>query len=257
MIFFMDYIKNKLRELEKERGVKILFAAESGSRAWGFPSADSDYDVRFVYTRYKEDYLSVEEYRDVIETPLIQDDFLGVPFDLNGWDLKKALRLGAKSNPVLIEWLVSPIKYIESPEADKILAFAKQAASLQALQYHYHRLAQNSWEQIQQNPENVKVKLYCYALRPALALEWMKVNNAPPPMDIASLANNIDKNLQDEIGKLVAIKSKSKEADVIQSNHLLNEFISSVLESKIEKTILDDSDNIKSANKLFVDFLAN
>ncbi len=66
-----DRIVESLRRIEAEESVRILYACESGSRAWGFPSADSDYDVRFLYVRSRDWYLAVdlEERRDVIERP--------------------------------------------------------------------------------------------------------------------------------------------------------------------------------------------
>jgi predicted nucleotidyltransferase len=112
-------IKKKLEEIEKAENVKIILAVESGSRAWGFESKDSDYDVRFIYIRKTEDYLKLEGNRDVIEWQL--DDLL----DINGWDIQKALRLLYKSNPVLFEWCHSPIVYKENIEAE---AFKKLAA---------------------------------------------------------------------------------------------------------------------------------
>lgn len=105
-------IVRKLREIEKNERIHIILAVESGSRAWGFPSTDSDYDVRFIYIRQKEDYLRLEKTRDVIELPL--DGIL----DINGWDLQKTLRLFHKSNPTLFEWFSSPIVYMETPFAD-------------------------------------------------------------------------------------------------------------------------------------------
>ena len=110
------YIQKKLMETAQKNNIRILFAVESGSRAWGFPSINSDYDVRFVYVRNREDYLSVKPHRDVIEMDLLDDSFLGLPLDLNGWDVRKALQLAVKSNAVLIEWLQSPIKYITDDE---------------------------------------------------------------------------------------------------------------------------------------------
>ncbi|MDO9488483.1 MAG: nucleotidyltransferase domain-containing protein, partial [Sphingomonadaceae bacterium] len=95
-----------LHHLEREHDVTILFAAESGSRAWGFPSPDSDYDVRFVYAHRRDWYLSIEPARrDVIEQAIEAD------LDVSGWDLRKALGLALKPNPVLHEWLMSPIVY--------------------------------------------------------------------------------------------------------------------------------------------------
>src|SRR5947209_3872560 len=102
-----DKIIAKLYEIEKEQSVKILYAVESGSRAWGFASKDSDYDIRFIYVHPIDWYISIEEKRDVIEYPV--KDLL----DFSGWDIRKALQLYKKSNPPLYEWLVSPIVYLE------------------------------------------------------------------------------------------------------------------------------------------------
>jgi predicted nucleotidyltransferase len=102
-------IGRRLRRVEQDHAVRVLFACESGSRAWGFPSRNSDYDVRFIYIRPEDWYLSIdlERRRDVIELP-IEDEF-----DINGWDVRKALKLFVKSNPPLLEWLNSPVVYLE------------------------------------------------------------------------------------------------------------------------------------------------
>ena len=100
-------IKSRLEKVQSEEEVKILYACESGSRAWGFPSNDSDYDVRFIYIRKPEFYLSIDEERDVIEKPILDD------IDLSGWDLKKTLKLFRKSNPPLLEWFQSSIVLIK------------------------------------------------------------------------------------------------------------------------------------------------
>jgi predicted nucleotidyltransferase len=107
-----EEIIQNLKSLEKEENIRILYACESGSRAWGFPSSDSDYDVRFIYVREKDWYLRVDhEYcRDVIEQPI--DNLL----DINGWDLKKAIKLLNKSNPPLMGWFNSPIVYFKNEE---------------------------------------------------------------------------------------------------------------------------------------------
>ena len=84
-------ILQRLSDIEAKYDVKILLAVESGSRAWGFESKDSDYDVRFIYVHRKDWYLSLIEGRDVIEE-LDPDGVL----DLAGWDLKKALLLMGK-----------------------------------------------------------------------------------------------------------------------------------------------------------------
>ena len=108
-----EKIELELERIEKENDVKILFAVESGSRAWGFPSKDSDYDVRFVYIHPVEWYLSIHDKRDVIEYPISDD------LDISGWDIKKALQLFAKSNPALLEWIRSPILQGENVKLKK------------------------------------------------------------------------------------------------------------------------------------------
>ena len=105
-----ETILEKLDEIEKRENIKILHCIESGSRAWGFASPDSDYDVRFIYVRPKEFYLRLDKTRDVIEWQL--DDTL----DINGWDLQKPLRLLHSSTPTLFEWNNSPIVYKTMPE---------------------------------------------------------------------------------------------------------------------------------------------
>ena len=129
-------IISRLREIEGENTVKILYACESGSRAWGFPSSDSDYDVRFVYIRSVESYLSVQKSRDVIEYPEIGK------LDISGWDLQKALLLLRKSNPPLLEWLGSPIVYLEGYSiAAQMRELAAQYYSATASVYHYLHMA--------------------------------------------------------------------------------------------------------------------
>ena len=106
-----EEILRRLDQIEREDDVRIVYACESGSRAWGFESTDSDWDVRFIYVHPRDWYLSIDvgEKRDVIERP-INDEL-----DISGWDLRKALKLLRKSNPPLLEWLSSPIVYKETP----------------------------------------------------------------------------------------------------------------------------------------------
>lgn len=106
-----ERVLDELARIERERNVRVLYACESGSRAWGFASTDSDYDVRFVYVEKPEWFIQVDAGRDVIERPL--DDEL----DISGWELRKTLGLLRKSNPTLLEWLDSPLVYRSEPAA--------------------------------------------------------------------------------------------------------------------------------------------
>ncbi|WP_339158644.1 nucleotidyltransferase domain-containing protein [Paenibacillus sp. FSL W8-0186] len=175
----------QLRQIEREEQVRIIYACESGSRAWGFPSKDSDYDVRFIYVRPVDWYLSIFEKRDVIERPI--SDLL----DINGWDLKKALNLFRKSNPPLLEWLQSPIVYMEEGSAaEQIRELSALTFSPKACMYHYLHMAEGNYREYLQG-ERVKIKKYFYVLRPVLACEWIEKYGTMPPIEFTALTDEL------------------------------------------------------------------
>ncbi len=181
-------ILDQLTELEDREQVRILFAIESGSRAWGFPSPDSDYDARFVYVRPLDWYLTITPGRDVIELP-IEDEL-----DINGWDLKKALGLLLKPNPVLLEWLSSPIRYIWRDEAcQKLIDLARKVGAGVGCVYHYYNLGENLYRRHVKGEDEVKIKRYFYIVRPAMALRWLRMHPGKiPPMNFQELAAGVD-----------------------------------------------------------------
>jgi len=163
-------ILRRLETIEDEDSVRIVYACESGSRAWGFESKDSDFDVRFLYVNRPEWYLSVDWHlkRDVIERPI--SDRL----DLCGWDLKKALGLFYKSNPPLIEWLGSPIVYREdTPVAERMRELLDTYYSPIACLYHYLHMAQGNFREFLQGDQVLRKK-YLYVLRPVIAILWIE-----------------------------------------------------------------------------------
>lgn len=196
-----------LERIEAERGVEVLLAVESGSRAWGFPSPDSDWDVRFIYAHPVEYYLQIRKRRDVIE----ETDGL---LDLSGWDVGKALGLILASNASAIEWLRSPIVYCESPEAEILRQFATRA-TLGGVQRHYFYLARSIWRERFNSLGPVNIKKYFYLLRPSLALRVIRLTGATPPMDLPGLLElaNLDGVLREQIDELVARKAISRELD--------------------------------------------
>lgn len=129
-------IQEKLNEIEQKENVRIIHAVESGSRAWGFASPDSDYDVRFVYVRPKNDYLKLEAGKDTIDREL--DELL----DINGWDIKKVLQHFHKSNATVFEWANSPIIYRTTDEWKAVCEAGSQYFSCKAAMYHYYGTAQ-------------------------------------------------------------------------------------------------------------------
>lgn len=201
-------IQRRLDIIERREGCRILFAIESGSRAWGFPSPDSDYDVRFVYARPVSWYLSLSPGRDVIETP-IEDDM-----DVNGWDLRKALLLVLKSNAVISEWMESPIVYRRDAVAlTQLRRFADRALHPRALTYHYLHLARQQVA-AKLSKDRIALKRYFYALRPALALRFLRTNpGRRPPMHLAALMSEtaLPAATRRKIDELVAIKRQTRE----------------------------------------------
>lgn len=202
-------IQSQLSEVERDFGVRFLFAIESGSRAWGFPSPDSDFDVRFVYAHTPDWYLKISPGRDVIERPLVDD------WDMNGWDIQKAIGLLLKPNPVLLEWLSSPIQYRWDGAACKMLSeFADKHVKPSACLTHYYHLAKKTWDRNIANEVTVNLKKYFYVLRPVLAMRWVRMNpNMLPPMNFQDLVHGTDiaLNLQALIAELLELKAKSSE----------------------------------------------
>lgn len=241
-----------LINLQIKHDVRILFAIESGSRAWGFPSPDSDYDVRFVYVRPKEWYLSVEAGRDVIELPIEGD------MDINGWDLKKALGLLMKPNPVLLEWLSSPVQYIwdESATTD-LIALGKKATFGPACMHHYLNLGTRQWNVYLDGQDTVNLKKYFYVVRPAMVIRWLRMNpNKVPPMNFFDLKNGIDlpNNLSTELDILLEKKSKSKELGEAPRLAIVDQFIKDEFSwgQEAVKTLLKDKpDLMAEADDLF------
>ena len=202
-------IISRLQEIEEKEKVRILYACESGSRAWGFPSVDSDYDVRFIYLRPVEGYLSIKKMRDVIEYAI--NDQL----DIDGWDLQKALLLLRKSNPPLMEWLGSPIIYLEKYSiAAQMRTLVSQYYSATANAYHYLHMAKRNYRDYLKG-ESVWLKKYFYVLRPILAVQWVAQGMGIVPTDFNVLVERLvtDTNLKKEIVALIEAKRQGEELD--------------------------------------------
>ena len=202
-------IDTRLERLFAQEGVTPLLVVESGSRAWGFPSPDSDYDVRFIYLRPRDDYLSLSRMRDVIEQPIVDE------IDLNGWDVRKAFGLLLKSNSVVSEWLESPIRYCEdAPIMTRFRALADACFNPRGFALHYANLGRTSSERWLGEAGEAQVKKYFYALRPALAIRCLRRDpSRRPPMNLQRLIDRaeISAGLQSDIARLVELKAVTNE----------------------------------------------
>jgi predicted nucleotidyltransferase len=222
MTEYTRIIKQELRRIEQEEGVRIVYACESGSRAWGFPSRDSDYDVRFVYVRPVDWYVSIFEKRDVIERPI--DDKL----DISGWDLKKALNLFRKSNPPLLEWLQSPIPYYERYSvAERIRSLSPLTFSPKSCMYHYLNMAKGNFREYLQG-EQVRIKKYFYVLRPILACGWIEKHDSMPLMEFERLVEALipeNSELRNVVEKLLERKKAGDELDLEPRLNPIHEYL--------------------------------
>jgi predicted nucleotidyltransferase len=212
----------RLSRAEREHDVRILLAVESGSRAWGFASPNSDYDARFIYVNRPDWYLSVglEEQRDVIEYPIVGD------LDVNGWDLRKALRLFWKSNPAFMEWIQSPLVYLcRGAFLDGSRALMSDVYSTESGMYHYRSMAKTNYRGYLQS-DLVPLKKYFYVLRPLLAVRWLERFGTPAPIEFDRLLTTVDdRPLLDAIDALLAQKRASPELGLSPQVPAIQDFI--------------------------------
>lgn len=247
-----DVIEKKLSEIEKTENVKIIHCAESGSRAWGFASPDSDYDVRFIYVRPLEHYLRLDKTRDVIEWQL--DDTL----DINGWDLQKALRLLQKSNPTLFEWNNSPVIYRTTEQWKKVSDIINNYFIKKAGVYHYISTAKGNYREYLKG-EKVRLKKYFYVLRPILACKWIMDRQTPPPMLFSKLAEEyLDEDIKPYVDKLLKIKAEAPEitmGDRIDPINLYLEKNMEEISAAAEKMPEEKTGSWQELNRLFLSII--
>lgn len=247
-----ELIQEKLREIEQREECRILLAVESGSRAWGFASPDSDYDVRFIYVRSEKAYLRLDRTRDVIEVP-INDEL-----DINGWDIDKTLRLLHKSNPTVFEWFSSPIIYQTSAFANQFRPIMQKYFSSKAGLWHYLHMAEGNYRDYLRG-EMVRAKKCFYVLRPILACKWILEKGTPPPMLFTDLVKSeLPDDLSETVYQLLDLKMNSPEIKEIpridQLNRYLNTGIVSVKE-QIEKLPDTPVQDWNELNELFFSVL--
>ncbi len=214
-------VPRKLREIEEQYNAEVLWAVESGSRAWGFASPDSDFDVRFIYKRKPADYLKLNPGRDVIELPVDET------WDVNGWDLDKALKLLQKSNPTLFEWLNSPIVYCRTGFRERITPLMEECFSEEKMLYHYLNTARHNIKDFLQG-DTVKPKKYFYAIRPILACIWVREYHSAPPVLFADLAEKVlPREQKPAVEKLLDLKinapEKTEISPIVEINQVLDE----------------------------------
>lgn len=253
-----DEALRRLALAEQEHGVRVLFAVESGSRAWGFASPDSDYDVRFVYIHPTDHYLSIDlsAKRDVIEYPLVDD------MDISGWDIRKALTLMAKSNPSLVEWLQSPLVYRQDEGfRDSMVSLLQSVYSPLSGAKHYFSMAKSNEALLRRGMEegSVKLKKYFYVLRALLAARWILDHRSIPPIEFGKLLELIrtDTPVMVEIEALLKVKRVTSEVGAGKPNQVLDAFIANqfiFLEEAIAVLEKEDRSGVLPSNVVLNEF---
>lgn len=225
-----DQIIAKLHDLRQEKNLHFLHVAESGSRAWGFPSPDSDYDVRGIYIAPTAHYLSIDERKDSFE--YIENQW----FDVGAWDLRKALSLLRKSNAALLEWLHSPTVYLQDAEfVQQFHEIAPPYIQAAPLLHHYRGIANNTLKELDLHGE-IRLKKWFYVLRPLLAARWAVLRGGAPPMVLHDLMADWQPEYHTEILDLIALKSEKDE----QYRHILS--------ANLRRLTLDLADEVANLN---------
>lgn len=249
-----ELVRRKLREIEEQEGVRILHAVESGSRAWGFASPDSDYDVRFIYVRPLEYYLRLETRQDFIDWEL--DETL----DMNGWDLSKTLQHFHKSNATLFEWANSPVVYATSSEWERVRKLSADYFSCKSAMYHYYGTANKNYHEYLKE-EMVKYKKYFYVLRPILACKWIEKKACPPPVLFQALADEaLEDDMKELVQDLVKKKMEMVEAEKGRRIDRLNAYIEdslSYFKKKADGMEDDRNKDWSKLNELFAEIAGN
>ena len=248
-----ELVRIKLKEIEQKENVHILHAIESGSRAWGFASPDSDYDVRFIYVRPMHYYLGLQAKKDFIDWEL--DETL----DINGWDLSKALQHFHKSNATLFEWSNSPVVYYTSSEWAQIRQIVETYFSCKSTLYHYYGTAKSNYKE-HVSGDLVKYKKYFYVLRPLLACIWIEQKKCPPPVLFQNLVDEVlDEDMKPVVSDLLQKKVQMSEADKAPRIHALDDYIEDNLEhfKQLAASMADDrNEDWTALNEVFIQMLS-
>lgn len=243
----MQAIPQIIEQIAADKKVKLLYACETGSRAWGFPSPDSDYDIRFIYMHERDWYLSLYERKDTIE---VMDGDL----DITGWDLRKCLHLLKKSNAALIERFQSPIPYfIDDNFKQSFTGLIQQYYSPIAVFFHHYSLAQKFWEELKDQKE-IKLKSYFYLIRSLLSCYWTTKDDSVLPMDIEGLMTKIDDGRKSELRQLIQLKATVGEKYLHPADANLNEWIQQmfILLEQSQSNLTINSKDSKALNSYFL-----
>ncbi|WP_052504382.1 nucleotidyltransferase domain-containing protein [Rossellomorea aquimaris] len=236
-----------LRCIEIEEGIKILYAVEAGSRAWGYHTDDSDYDVRFIYIRETTAYLDLQETKDVIEKTTHH------AIEYSGWDLSKSLKLLRKSNPSLLEWLTDENVYIEHPTMGVIRKLRDLTFSPNRCLIHYYHMTKRNMEKLKDEP--FSTKKWMTIIRPWLAYEWIMKHRTFPPNGINEMMGHL--NMNGDIKSTITSMVTSRGKEIHNLKHLKDYIMGSLLklDRGLEQSHSNDYHQWGKINETFISIL--
>lgn len=212
-------IQDRLAALQSQHKIRILYACESGSRAWGFPSPDSDYDVRFIYAHDLNWYLSLKARKDTLDLPISEQ------LDMGGWEICKTLNLLKRSNVPLLEWVQSPVVYTATePFLSGLQELCVDNFSPVAAMHHYLSMSQR-YLQACTAGQAVRMKTYFYAIRTTLAGIWIRELGTMPPTELPEMLGITKEDVRDRIRELICIKAGQEESGLHPREALLEEWL--------------------------------
>ena len=245
-----ETIRELITEIEEEYDIVVLFAVESGSRAWGMSSEDSDYDIRFVFKRPLDAYISLKKNKDVIIASYDKDSLKvpakGCVFDFQGFDIHKYLGMMLKSNPSCIEWLKSDIVYTHLGMREKLLEWMLKNVQSKKLFYHYKSMCGQNYIKYLKSEKLVTYKKYLYAMRGLVNALWVKKYNTIPPIDFNDTLNAshdlLPINIILKVKEIIRLKQEGKEKDIIENIVAIDNFIESFLKEEEDKIFKGEGD---------------
>ena len=237
-----ENITELLKLIENENQIKILFAVENGSRSWGMESKDSDYDVRFVFYRKKEDYLRLNKKDEVITIAFDKNlkvcKTQGSLIDMCGFDIYKYLRLLLSSNPTTLEWLNSHIVYYGDNNIS-LREYMNNNFNPEKLYMHYFSLFKNNYREFIQQEKMKTHKKYLYSMRGLLNAKYVLLFDKLPPLNFVQTINDLKSNIPNEVYskllEIINLKSKGLEKDKVENISEFDNFFDEVLKTPVPK----------------------
>jgi uncharacterized protein len=152
-------VENRLRSEVSRHPYPLIFATISGAHLYGFPSPDSDYDLRGAHVLPLREVVGLDLGRETVESSTFDD---GLEVDLVTHDARKFFELLLKKNGYVLEQLYSPLIVHATPEHDELKAIARGCLTRHH-SHHYFGFAETQWRLFEkESPPRVKPLLYVY-----------------------------------------------------------------------------------------------